>query len=90
MTNEGNVFYFLTTLDAPKKRVVKYDLDDPSAGFVQVIAESKDVLEWDLVVDHDKLVLVYLQDVKVRLFFNSLSACDTLVSPQYRAVSYTQ
>lgn len=65
ITNNDTVFYFTTTLNAPKKRIVKYDLNHPEQGFVEVIQEQPDVLQWDLVVDENKLVLVYLQDVKV-------------------------
>ncbi|KAJ3151501.1 hypothetical protein HDU89_001944 [Geranomyces variabilis] len=64
LTNEGTVFWLQTTLKAPKRRIVKYDLANPDKGFEEVIAESEDVLTSSRVVDGDKLVLVYLHDVK--------------------------
>ncbi|KAI8998164.1 prolyl oligopeptidase [Gaertneriomyces semiglobifer] len=64
VTNEGPVFWFETALQAPKRRIVKYDLTKPKDGFVEVIPESEDVLALNNVVDGDKLVLVYLHDVK--------------------------
>ncbi|KAJ3186931.1 hypothetical protein HDU85_006968 [Gaertneriomyces sp. JEL0708] len=64
VTNEGPVFWFETALQAPKRRIVKYDLTKPNDGFVEVIPESEDVLALNNVVDGDKLVLVYLHDVK--------------------------
>ncbi|KAJ3029317.1 hypothetical protein HDV00_009627 [Rhizophlyctis rosea] len=64
LTNEGTRFYFQTTLKAPKRRVVAYDLKEPEKGFVEIIPESKDVLNHVSVVDDNNLVLVYLHDVK--------------------------
>ncbi|TPX57531.1 hypothetical protein PhCBS80983_g03787 [Powellomyces hirtus] len=64
ITNEGSVFWLQTTLKAPKRRIVKYDLNDPAKGFVEVIPESDDVLTSSRVVDNDKLITVYLHDVK--------------------------
>ncbi|KAJ3416866.1 hypothetical protein HDV05_008451 [Chytridiales sp. JEL 0842] len=64
IANIGTVFYFQTTLDAPKSRIVKYDLSKPELGFVELIPEAEDMLSFTSVVDHDKLVLVYMKDVK--------------------------
>jgi prolyl oligopeptidase len=52
-------------LNAPNKRIVKYDLSHPEKGFQEVVPETKDVLDSLDIVDNNKLVLVYLQDVKV-------------------------
>ncbi|TPX63319.1 hypothetical protein SpCBS45565_g06684 [Spizellomyces sp. 'palustris'] len=78
VTNEGSVFWFQTTLNAPKRRIVKYDLADPQKGFVEVIPESEDVLSFNRVADEDKLILAYLHDVKhvVRLY--SLKSGESL------------
>ena len=86
LTNEGTRFYFQTTLNAPKRRVVAYDLSEPEKvcfggslpwwelsltsvrslkGFFEIIPESEDVLNQVNVIDDNKLVLVYLHDVKV-------------------------
>lgn len=64
ITNEGTLFYFKTNLNAPKNRVVKYDLCAPETGFVEVIPEADDVIEFLTVVDKDKLIIVRLKDVK--------------------------
>ncbi|KAJ3194933.1 hypothetical protein HK101_001543 [Irineochytrium annulatum] len=64
VTNEGPIFYLSTTLDAPRRRIVKFDLTNRDKGFVEVIPQSDAVLTSMNVVDNDKLVLVYLQDVK--------------------------
>jgi prolyl oligopeptidase len=70
ITNDGPLFWFQTTLNAPKKRVVKYDLTNPenvfiiNKGFVEVIAETDDVISFLVVADYDKLIVTRLQDVK--------------------------
>ncbi|KAJ3004667.1 UNVERIFIED_CONTAM: hypothetical protein HDU68_004956 [Siphonaria sp. JEL0065] len=64
ITNEGTLFYFETSLNAPKKRIVKYDIAHPEAGFIEVIAETENPLDFNNVVNGNKLVLVYLRDVK--------------------------
>ncbi|KAJ3123740.1 hypothetical protein HK098_001672 [Nowakowskiella sp. JEL0407] len=72
ITNEGPMFYFVTTLNAPKRRVVKFDLESPEKGFVEVIPETNDVLEDAAVHDSDKLVVTYLHDVKNELHLFNL------------------
>ncbi|KAI9348206.1 prolyl oligopeptidase [Obelidium mucronatum] len=64
ITNEGTLFFFETTLNAPKKRVVKYDVAQPDLGFIEVLAETENPLDFINVVDNNKLILVYLKDVK--------------------------
>ncbi|KAI8905024.1 prolyl oligopeptidase, partial [Gorgonomyces haynaldii] len=64
LTNDDNIFWFETNLDAPKNRICKYDITKPELGFVQVVAESKDVIAFSLVADKNKLVIVRLRDVK--------------------------
>ena len=65
MTNDGPIFYFVTTMSAPNKRVVKIDIDSLEKGWHEVIPQSKHVLDECAVIDKNKLVLVYLADVKV-------------------------
>lgn len=72
ITNDDSVFWFVTTLDAPRKRIVKYDLKHPELGFQTVIPESKDVLDEVNIADNDKLILVYLSDVKHIVKIHSL------------------
>jgi prolyl oligopeptidase len=62
LANDGNVFYFETTLNAPRKRIVKCDIAD--SKFEEVVKETEDVIAFSAVLDHNKLVIVRLQDVK--------------------------
>ncbi|KAI9175747.1 hypothetical protein H9P43_006111 [Blastocladiella emersonii ATCC 22665] len=85
ITNEGSVFYFLSNAGAPKQRVVTYDLANPSAGFVDLVAEDAECpLTSAAVVDGDKLVLVYMRDVKDTVCLHSLATgerLDTIALP---------
>ncbi|KAG0208805.1 hypothetical protein BGX28_000348 [Mortierella sp. GBA30] len=64
LTNDGTVFYFRTNRDAPRNRVVKYDLAKPEEGFIDLVPQAQDVLVDGDVVDGNKLLLNYLRDVK--------------------------
>ncbi|KAF8929428.1 hypothetical protein BGZ47_001060 [Haplosporangium gracile] len=64
LANDGTLFYFQTNRDAPRDKVVKYDLAHPEKGFVDLIPQSEDVLTDACVVDGNKLVLCYMRDVK--------------------------
>ncbi|ORY31527.1 hypothetical protein BCR33DRAFT_723876 [Rhizoclosmatium globosum] len=64
IANEGTVFYFVTSDGAPNKSVVKYDVAQPELGFSVVIPEVETAIDYYKVVANNKLVLVYLQDVK--------------------------
>ncbi|CAI0435434.1 unnamed protein product [Linum tenue] len=64
VANDGTTFTFLTNKDAPRYKLVRVDLNDPSS-WTDVVPESeKDVLESADVVNGDKLILSYLSDVK--------------------------
>ncbi|CAJ0643000.1 10713_t:CDS:10 [Entrophospora sp. SA101] len=68
ITNKGTTFYFNTNSNAPLYKVVKYDLDKPEKGFVDVIKEhSTDVLVCALVADKTNLVVIYMHDVKEKI-----------------------
>ena len=64
ITNDGPIFWFESTKNAPKGKLVKYNLEQPELGFVDVIPETNDVISFMTVIDNDKLVVVYLKDVK--------------------------
>lgn len=72
ITNEGTIFYFQSTLDSPRRRIVKIDvLDKQCRTFKEFVPQSKtDVLQSSRVVDNNKLILTYLHDVKniVKIF----------------------
>ncbi|KAI8927313.1 prolyl oligopeptidase [Entophlyctis helioformis] len=72
IANDGTLFWFVTTLDAPNRKVVKYDLAAPEKGFVDVIPESKSVLALTNVVNDNKLVIVYIEDVKHVMYMYDL------------------
>ena len=65
LTNDGSVFYFKTTLNAPNRRIVKIDIKNDHKEWIEVIPESHHVLDDCMVNDQDKLILVYLAHVKV-------------------------
>lgn len=61
--NEGPVFYFLTTLDAPRKRVIAIDLTRPGReDWTTVICEGDDPIE-DVAVLDGSFVVTTLRDV---------------------------
>ncbi|KAF9204633.1 hypothetical protein BGZ49_005065 [Haplosporangium sp. Z 27] len=72
LTNDGTVFYFTTNKDAPRDKVVKYDLAKPEEGFIDIIPQTEDVLSGATVVNGDKLVLNYMRDVKGVLVIHDL------------------
>ncbi len=60
--NTGGKFYFKTTLDAPKGRIVKIDLRHPQkANWKEILPEQKDVLHFVTVVNHH-LIVDYMRD----------------------------
>src|SRR2546426_10071932 len=68
--NDGPVFYFVTDLDAPRKRVVAIDTRHPErARWREVIPQGEDVIELVSII-HDSFVASYLHDAhsRVRLF----------------------
>src|SRR6266700_4490386 len=65
--NDGPVFYFLTDLDAPRKRIVAIDTRYPVRGlWREVIPQGPDVLDGVQIV-HDTFVANYMHDASSRL-----------------------
>jgi len=65
--NDGPVFYFLTDLDAPRKRVIAIDSRHPErARWREIIPQSADVLEGIQII-HDTFVAQYMHDASSRL-----------------------
>ncbi|WP_409233807.1 prolyl oligopeptidase family serine peptidase [Novosphingobium sp. MMS21-SN21R] len=62
----GDKLWFVTSKDAPRKKVVMVDLAGPQPVFLTVVPEDEAVLESASIVG-DKLVLNYLRDVKAEL-----------------------
>ena len=65
--NDGPVFYFLTDLDAPRKRVIAIDTRRAErARWREIIPQSADVLEGIQII-HDTFVAQYMHDASSRL-----------------------
>src|SRR5947209_3305608 len=65
--NDGPVFYFLTDLDAPRKRVIAIDTRHPErARWREVIPQGADVLE-EVHIIHDVFVTSAMHDASSRL-----------------------
>ncbi|KAK9768596.1 hypothetical protein K7432_000658 [Basidiobolus ranarum] len=64
IANDDSLFYFKTNLNAPRYKIVKYDLNNPKEGFVELIPEQKGVLETVRCTNQSNLVTIYLEDVK--------------------------
>ncbi len=65
--NDGPVFYFLTDLDAPRKRVIAIDTRHPErARWRELIPQGDDVIEGVQII-HDTFVANYLHDAHSRL-----------------------
>ena len=65
--NDGPVLYFLTDLDAPRKRVIAIDTRHPERGrWREVIPQGPDVLDGIQIV-HDTFVAHYMHDASSRL-----------------------
>ena len=65
--NDGPVFYFLTDLDAPRKRVIAIDTRHPERGrWRELIPQGQDVLEGVQII-HDTFVANYMHDASSRL-----------------------
>ncbi|KAM7521216.1 hypothetical protein LguiB_020178 [Lonicera macranthoides] len=64
IANDDTVFTFLTNKDAPKYKLVRVDLKEPST-WTEVLPESeKDVLESAVAVNGSQFIASYLSDVK--------------------------
>jgi prolyl oligopeptidase len=63
VANDDSVFWLQTTLNAPKSKIVKFDLKNFN-GYTEVIAETENVISFVDVADKFKLIIARLQDVK--------------------------
>jgi prolyl oligopeptidase len=65
--NDGPVFYFLSDLDAPRKRVIAVDTRHPErARWREIIPQGPDVLDGVQII-HDTFVANYMHDASSRL-----------------------
>ncbi|EGG06431.1 prolyl endopeptidase [Melampsora larici-populina 98AG31] len=71
--NDGSRFYIVTNKDAPKRKVVVYDLEKPELGFQDLIPEDPNaILETFFPIHQDKVIIGYSKDVKDELFIYEL------------------
>ncbi|CAB3386366.1 Hypothetical predicted protein [Cloeon dipterum] len=75
VTNVGSKCIFRTNKDAPNYRLVSIDLENPSMDqWKTLVAEHpKDVLDWAILSNVDKLVVCYIHDVKSLLQIRDLA-----------------
>ncbi|KAL5706285.1 prolyl oligopeptidase [Ranunculus cassubicifolius] len=72
IANDSTEFTFLTNKNAPKYKLVRVDLKEPTV-WTDIIEESKrDVLESAYVVNGDQILVSYLSDVKYVLHIRDL------------------
>lgn len=70
--NEGDLFYFLTDLDAPRQRVIAIDIRKPERGaWREIIPQSADLLQ-DASMVGGRLVLEHLRDAKSAIAVHDL------------------
>lgn len=85
--NTGSTFYLLTDLDAPNKRLVALDVNDPARRWQTLIPETKAVLG-SVSIIHDRFVVEALDDVKSRLTIHDLDGrlVETVALPTLGSV----
>lgn len=78
IANDDTLFTFLTNKDAPKYKLVRVDLKDPTV-WTDVIQEAeKDVLESARAVNGNQMIVSYLSDVKYVLQVRDLKSGSLL------------
>ncbi|CAA0812460.1 Prolyl oligopeptidase family protein [Striga hermonthica] len=64
VANDDTVFTFLTNKDAPRNKLVRVDLKEPTSWVDVLEEDEKDVLESATAVNGNRIVVNYLSDVK--------------------------
>ena len=62
LTNDGPNFYFKTTIDAPKFKIIRINVD--TLERTDIIGQSEHVLECAIPIAETYLLVIYLEDVK--------------------------
>ncbi|GIY92424.1 prolyl endopeptidase [Caerostris extrusa] len=72
--NDGSLFTIHTDKNAPLYRLITIDFENPDEANWKVIIpeDSKNVLDWALCIDKDKLLVGYIDDVKSVLSLHEL------------------
>jgi prolyl oligopeptidase len=86
LANDGETFYFLTTKDAPRARIVAVDLHDRALR--EIVAESADVLDGAAFFG-DRIVASYLRDALAYVAVYALDGTqlDEMVLPGLGSVA---
>ncbi|KGN55478.1 prolyl endopeptidase [Cucumis sativus] len=78
IANDDTLFTFITNKNAPKYKLVRVDLNDPTV-WTELLPESdKDVLESACAVNGDQMIVSYLSDVKYVLQIRDLKSGSLL------------
>ena len=64
--NEGSKFYFLTDLDAPTKRIVAMNIDEPGREHVTEIVPAREATLDEVSIFSDRIICSYMVDVLTR------------------------
>ena len=68
--NDGNIFYFLTTENSPRRQIIKIDIETMEKSVL--IPETENVLDGGIVVNKKYLLIEYMVDVKSTLKLHRL------------------
>ncbi|OEH76855.1 putative prolyl endopeptidase [Cyclospora cayetanensis] len=72
VANDGHVFFFVTNKDAPKKRIVRLDIQKQGFPVDEIVPEASSVLDEVYAVSQDLLMLIYTEDVKSRVYVHRM------------------
>ncbi|KAH7567069.1 hypothetical protein JRO89_XS07G0012600 [Xanthoceras sorbifolium] len=78
VANDDTVFTFLTNKEAPKYKLVRVDLKEPSSWSDVVPEAEKDVLESARAVNVNQMIVSYLSDVKYVVQIRDLNTGSVL------------
>ncbi|CAL5418534.1 unnamed protein product [Camellia sinensis] len=78
IANDDTLFTFRTNKDAPKYKLVRVDLKEPTAWFDVLQEAEKDVLESAVAVNVNQVLVSYLSDVKYVLQLRDLKTGSLL------------
>ncbi|KAG9287111.1 hypothetical protein G9A89_001005 [Geosiphon pyriformis] len=72
--NQGSKFYFKTNLNAPRYKIITYDIEQPDQGFAELIPQHPvDILSFVKLVHQTNLITIYMHDAKEQLSIHDLS-----------------
>ncbi|CAH7685060.1 prolyl endopeptidase [Phakopsora pachyrhizi] len=73
-TNDDSLLYILTNKDAPKRKIVTFDLEAQDEGFKDLITEDQEaILDSFLPINNDQVVVGYARHAKDELYLYDLS-----------------